>query len=69
MSSVFMDDFYIDWVLIVKATNINWIPNYLPGTMFNILYTSLLTICIKSLGDDTAFHFHFTDKETEVYWI
>lgn len=59
MSSKSVDDSYIDWVLIVKATNINWILNYVPGTMLNILYTLLFTICIESLWDYMVFNFHF----------
>lgn len=61
-----MDDSYIDWVLIVKATNINWILNYVPGAMFNILYTLLFTVCIKSLWGHMVFNFNFADKEIEV---
>ena len=63
-----MDDLILTkliYILIVKAYNINWILNYVPGIMLNILYRLLLIISIKSLWDDVAFNLHFIDGETE----
>ena len=63
-----MDDLILTkviYILIVKAENINWILNYVPGIMLNILYRLLLIISIKSLWDDVAFNLHFIDGETE----
>ena len=63
-----MDDLILTkviYILIVKADNINWILNYVPGIMLNILYRLLLIISIKSLWDDVAFNLHFIDGETE----
>ena len=63
-----MDDLILTkviYILIVKAENINWILNYVPGIMLNILYRLLFIISIKSLWDDVAFNLHFIDGETE----
>ena len=63
-----MDDLILTkviYILIVKAENINWILNYVPGIMLNISYRLLLIISIKSLWDDVAFNLHFIDGETE----